>query len=954
MSSNVKYYSKDSFRERAKNHGPRIKPSWNCCKCNDGPHTYSLEPACIQCRHIRCGECPNDEGGTASLIDQMDTFHLTLTQPNRQAEPSVSDNAPEGLFQSNPQAQSSVSNDPLKSSFQLEPRLADLISQNSTSLVTTQETMPFGPASFIQNPSAYFDNINFLQRRIFELGKHVMHVDDAWASFEVLEMWPMPENLTILEQANLALMRTRDILHSTITGFQILLDFGLCRKTYNLIVFDGKRPNVVKVVPVSSQSLSLLFQLLDEAIITSRIPPEGDNEQRNASSIVQSLTEILEDIHELINGALPGLFDEVSFVSVIVDADASTGLIKLCQRLYSAQIVLFLGLVSYTTSHISNVASQKKFSSKLCIKTESDDIILELRELNCLQRFTTQPVWTFSRSSYSDQVQESHYISIYLADFKDLWGPISLHYAEESYTNIIKITTRGGIIHASASPSQSVAARSDEVLCHFQSWMENGSDNSLHFQEFSSQQRILIGTPQQQGKLFRPPGESDSPENCMCLSPESFNKQFFSPPFELQTRHPSWKVDERVSQLNAEISYCSANCRRTSLWNILKQKNVQQFLINRLGARCKDVKILLGYFPSDALFNDVWNALTTEGKDMMKCVFQELLEVLRSTGVGEDGAIQAWDLTVPDRLDGRKYEVNWRIMAQDDTSCATFAMITKNCVGLLPRDHRGVLRTEIYLTVENSIPNFPFQHKDLRLTSMNSVAESRPRPDWALTPDDFKQWKVERSEKQLSSAPLTSERIRILDRAQDKAAALTCISKRIAERQAQRKGLSTDGRVEPLPVRAIQTSHPDLIRSTPIRKEKVRAQILSEFGFNNGSGEEVGRLYVQKYSPSSVTSTVLEDKGKLQSANLDLSSCPTHLHTIWKPANPGIMAKIQAMEEAADKKIFKWTRKSREGVVPWAVSRIFRPETPVTYAKEYIRREKLDTKSQVLFSASVW
>ncbi|KAH6672484.1 hypothetical protein B0J14DRAFT_668794 [Halenospora varia] len=932
MPGNAKRHGKDSSGEGEKKRGPRIKPSWNCCQCNNGPHTYSLEPACIQCQHIRCGECENDEGGTASLIAQMSTFHPTLTRSNRQAQPSVSDNSPGELVRSNPQTQSSVSNDRLRKLFQRTPRLADLILQNSASLVTTQETMPSGPASFIQNPTAYFDNINFLQRRIFELGKHAMNVDDSWALFEVLEMRPLPEKLTILEQANLALVRTRDILHSTITGFQILLEFGFCQTAYNLIVFDGKRPNVVEVVPVSSQSLSLLFQLLEEAIITSSIPPEGSNEQRNALSIVESLMEILEDIHGLTNGALPGLFDEVSFANVTVDVDASTGLIKLCQRLYSAQIVLFLGLVSFIASHLSNVSSQKRFSSKLCIKTESDDIILELRELKCLRRFTTQPVWTFSRSPSSDQVQESHYISIYPADFKDLWGPISLHYVKESYTRIIKITTRG----------------------------------------------------------------------------ESFNKKFFSLPFELQTRHPSWKIDERVAQLNAgmyvnviygqtwkfnsgwslkdvilqnwvedvrsesslthglypfyidfltvlEISYCSANCRRTSLWNILRQKNVRQFLMSRLGARWKDVEILLRYFPSDALFDDVWNALTTEGKDMMKCVFQELLEVLRSTGVREDGFIQAWDLTVTGRLDGRTYEVNWMAMAKDDTDCATFAIITENCVGLLPRDHRRVLWTEIYLTVEdNLIQNSLFQHKDLRITSTNSVTESGPRPGWALTPDDFKQWKVQRSEMQLSSGPLTSARIRILDRTRNEAAALTCLSKRIAERQAQRKGLSSNAGAESIPLSTIQASPPDPTQSTRIRKEKARTQLLSEFGFNNGSGEEAGRLYVQEYSPSNLTSTVWEDKGKLQSATLDLSSCPTHIHTIWNPTNPGILAKIQAKGEAADKKIFNWTRKSREGVVPWAVSKVFRPKAPALYAKEYVRREKLDTKSQVLFSASVW
>jgi hypothetical protein len=56
------------------------------------------------------------------------------------------------------------------------------------------------------------------------------------------------------------------------------------------------------------------------------------------------------------------------------------------------------------------------------------------------------------------------------------------------------------------------------------------------------------------------------------------------------------------------------------------------------------------------------------------------LEIFRSTGVGEDGLLQAWDLTSTDRLDGRRFKPPWCSMVKDDLSSATFALIANVCL----------------------------------------------------------------------------------------------------------------------------------------------------------------------------------------------------------------------------------------------------------------------------------
>ncbi|KAH6670431.1 hypothetical protein B0J14DRAFT_565196 [Halenospora varia] len=650
--------------------------------------------------------------------------------------------------------------------------LEKLVRRNSTAAPPDEETTPSAPNLFMTNPGAYFEDVISLQERNFELGKRAMNIDESWAEFEVLEVRPILEKGSLLHQAQPPPPRTQKLLQSTIEGFKILHEFGLCLSTYNLIIFNARRSNVVGVVPVSSHTLSLMSALFEEAV-----SPHRNDAQSIIDFADEPLFEVLHDLLELTDSALPGLLDENTFSSSWIATPLNV-LFKLSYDLYSAQIVLFLGLVSFVSSHLANVRPQRRCSRKLWIKNEGNDIFLELRELKCLFKFTTQPVWTFSRSSSStedesSQIPESHYISIYPADFKDLWGPVALHYYHNSYTNITKIITRGGMIQAARSNSQTIHCRPDEALCHFQSWMDHSSEDSVV--QFSSKQWMLIGTPHRYEHYSRATEASNSSDLSMCQC--SLSRQtFFSQSFELQTRSSSWKKNERVAQLNAgivlEIDYCSANSRRTSLWQILRQKDVQRFLIDHLEERGKDFQILLEYFPRTALFRDIWSAITIEGKDIMKRVFQALLEVMRSTGVREDGTLQAWDLTDPGRLDGRTYTSNWTRMVKDDTDC------------------RRVTR-------ESPVKGATLSQNELQLLSVNSVGTKSPRPSWALSSESFERWKVMKSgEAQSSTTPnsFTNVRVRVLDRARDEAASLAHISERIKARQERRNSLPSSAR----------------------------------------------------------------------------------------------------------------------------------------------------------------
>jgi hypothetical protein len=186
-----------------------------------------------------------------------------------------------------------------------------------------------------------------------------------------------------------------------------------------------------------------------------------------------------------------------------------------------------------------------------------------------------------------------------------------------------------------------------------------------------------------------------------------------------------------------DISRCTGRSRRISLWRLFKEEILHKCLRGTLGKSFyRDFDTLVQFFPPEALFVDVWNYLFKEGQEVFKAVTKEVLATLRSTGIDEDGYLQAWDITSSNRQDGKKIKPSWGSMVKDDSACATFAIITDKCVRYVaytppPSPNRGartvstILCTTICITTPDSLPSCESQV----YTPPTSVKEEDVRPE---------------------------------------------------------------------------------------------------------------------------------------------------------------------------------------------------------------------------------
>jgi hypothetical protein len=57
----------------------------------------------------------------------------------------------------------------------------------------------------------------------------------------------------------------------------------------------------------------------------------------------------------------------------------------------------------------------------------------------------------------------------------------------------------------------------------------------------------------------------------------------------------------------------------------------------------------------------------------------------------------------------------------------------------------------------------------------------------------------------------------------------------------------------------------------------------------------------------------------------------------WEDYKSGRLTSIRGKEQAADKRLRKWTQEKQKGVLPWMIKHLPVKEVPTPYATEYIR-----------------
>ncbi|KAA6412631.1 MAG: hypothetical protein FRX48_03623 [Lasallia pustulata] len=597
---------------------------------------------------------------------------------------------------------------------------------------------------FVQDPESYNEIVDILQRQVFEYGSRVLGEIEQRDGFQLLLLptAPVPDpgenSESTHDELRFLLERDLAMTSAILKGISFLTEEQFCNSIYNLIVADPKRDHVLRVIPMTVPNLELLRDLLHEAVSYC-----------TASSHDSLLMETISDI-----GATTGqILDYLGLSALSVEiraANSHQDCILLCRSLSSMCSILFLGLVSYVKSHLGDGDCALPGFGELRIETvhKSRTVSMAAQRLACLDSFVRHPLWTFSITPETPHPQSAkidrYYLSVLLADFTDLWGPIRLAYIDQTRNLVAEIQVRGGVIRRSEPPYTSPDAQDDEVSCHFYGWMHKSFNNKVDaMSSISTTDRLLIGALKNTKALTE-----DNPfrilYECSCARGTHYSYRY--PSFELSTKAPTYKLDAKTGQVSAahylgvslgavwklgpgitlkdaivedwynasqaasnvmphdpkacyldylavlEISQCTGHARRTNLWSILRSRALRRSIDVLLGREHGNHlhMILIREQETDQTvmmpskqprsFVDIWKILSDVEKLLIKQVMVTILRNLRSTGVDEDGNLQAWDVTSSDRIDGRKIVPSWRSMVKDNTESAAFAIITERCM----------------------------------------------------------------------------------------------------------------------------------------------------------------------------------------------------------------------------------------------------------------------------------
>ena len=503
------------------------------------------------------------------------------------------------------------------------------------------------------------------------------------------------------------------LVQRIIRVLEIFVVCGFSSASYSIITFEAKRPSVIRLVSITVAELVVLEDLLLAAVdvISYHL---RDNSTQYWSGISNAMTD-LKDAVQLIFDHLELSFPDIYNIRSHLD------LYRLRQVSY-AVAALFFGLLSYIRSHTGNF-DETLFGHRLdelVISVADSSFSLSRRRLGCLHDFVGDLVWVLSTTPPGEKSTE-YYLSTSLADFDDLWGPLLFQYEDEDQDQIRSIFTRAGSLRkvlSTAATNTVVNSLRDEVLCHWNSWMElsNLPYTPFYIGDF---RKLLIG-------VFAVPNVHvrltpfDRPK-CCCKVKNVHAFEWFA----LNTEPFSYRPEARIAQLGlanwvsfnvsqswkvhpettvkdlilgewlisshhnfdpdyldwyvvVETSACTGHSRRISFWDLMKVPRISNYVRQILGGDSLG-SLNLG---ESTLFQSTWNQADKECRATLKRIVEILLEKLHRTGVrGTD--LLLWDVSSAYQTsvgpNGRKFQPNWYHLARDSEHTATFAILSDTC-----------------------------------------------------------------------------------------------------------------------------------------------------------------------------------------------------------------------------------------------------------------------------------
>jgi ankyrin repeat protein len=520
-----------------------------------------------------------------------------------------------------------------------------------------------------------------------------------------------------LEQITTHLKRNYTMCSQAMIAIERLQDAGHCSSYFSIFVIDCSRSDVASLKRVTKHMVENFQQLLGivthvfETKTLQTVDPASEKEPPKLSNILEELDD--------------EAYDFLRSLGIAQDSRAQgQTLLSLMSSCTILSHVLLLGISAYAGSH-SSLFAEELFGLSLTdfrLSRPSGDIFFSLMDLVCMHDFIGGPIWVFTEESRLIRT-EKLCVSMYATDLDDLWGPAYFRSKNGSdQVELIEIE-RGAIVKIRDS------SQHDEVVCHYVAWdavEAQGLELPPELSPFSRESKLLIGAPSgYESTDASPQCRFDVNPDCnyvadMLQSSPSWTPEGFKV-VHLGVTEARWTLDSIVVSGHAgkvvgfggsldykrtpkqnhrariamcftnegvdvrllnyrfglEVSACTQNARRTTLWDCIKSPRVREKVENS----CEGIEPRhLEALNSEKNFRALWKfgRWTKENSKPLTDILKVIFIFLSYTGTDSRGHLRAWwDL---DNLIELPHSRNSWIDMISHTENGVFAYVSESCL----------------------------------------------------------------------------------------------------------------------------------------------------------------------------------------------------------------------------------------------------------------------------------
>lgn len=485
--------------------------------------------------------------------------------------------------------------------------LEDVNAQPSSELLS-EEVVRDGTADYLANPKIYVSRLADIRAEVMERCHIKELLEQLENDFWGLETENSPrEKLILLQRA----------MDGTIDAHRYLQKSGFCASEFSIIVQASHFTfDVVKVLPISSQVLEAIKGLIDAVL--------GSCELSRDRSV---------DVEPLIGTMRLAALRIFDFVGFVFGTESSPWAMDSDQLKCTVCVVADLvhmftfGLAFYSGSHAIGFDPEIFPGDGDIESLEFQQIKVERVGLACLRDYIKGPLWVFSKignGSEDNQARErGASVLTSIRCLADLWGPARLQCLDKDSDQVLCIDVPGGTICLKTiSESLDISHYEDMAVCHWYKWGEPIPDNVLPFNQFST---LLIGVP--------PWGFTENP-NCQTRrlgaalneASDRVRLEASEPKYELTHKAQfgiskgvfanygfdlkvipgelfktvlahHWATENTTPdptslglRLGIEISACTGNARRVTLWELFQSETIKEYIRTSLSSELREVE----------------------------------------------------------------------------------------------------------------------------------------------------------------------------------------------------------------------------------------------------------------------------------------------------------------------------------------------------------------------------